>query len=47
MNRQHRRARAIAITETRHQNALLFWRLTGLAFAALAAWSMLPPLSVV
>jgi hypothetical protein len=47
MTRLRHRARAIALAETRYQNMLLFWRLTGLGLAALAAWHLLPPLSVV
>lgn len=47
MTRSNRRARAIAIAETRYQNTLLFWRLTGLGLAAFAAWYLLPPLSTV
>ena len=47
MTRPRHRARAIAVAETRYQNTLLFWRLTGLGLAALAAWYWLPPLSVV
>ena len=43
MTRPRHRARAIAVAETRYQNTLLFWRLTGLGLAALAAWYWLPP----
>lgn len=47
MTGPHRRARAIAISiaDTRYQNRLLFWRLTGLGLAMAAAWCLLPPLS--
>ncbi len=47
MTRPLPRARAIAIAETRYQNRLLFWRLTGLGLAAAFAWYALPPLSVI
>ena len=47
MTRPHHRAHALAVAETRQQNSLLFWRLSGLAIAAACAWYMLPSLQLI